>query len=199
MRIDDWVRGHKKGFAWLVVLTIVILFFWYLFLPYPTPSVVEFVYIEVDIELNETYPDVRVSANLGPHCPLVHRFGGQVAVDSDVLTLGTEVVVMIQYRLEDQVWRTFISAGGGVDHYLSEEKKTEYGLVGVADQDCVLSTISIDGNDLSIDGRTYGPGDTWRETFEYPAKDGNLNITERVVLENMGYSVAWAKTSYGCD
>lgn len=199
MRLDDWVRDHKKGFAWLIGLMVFALFFWYMVLPYPTPSIVEFVYMEVDIELNETRPDVRVSADLGPHCSKVHRYGGQVAVDSDLLTLDTEIVVMIQYRLEDQVWRAFISEGGGVNHYLSDEERTEYGLVGVANSSHVLATISVDGNDLSIGGETYGPGDTWRGTFDYSVNDNNLSITEKVVLENMGDSVAWAKRPWPCD
>lgn len=199
MWLDDWIRRNKKKFALMVPFTVIVLFFWYLLFPYPTPSIVEFINIDVDITLNETNPDVRVPADFGPHCRQVHLYGRQVVVDNNILTRATEVVMRLDYEMHHYEAKAFEwNLGCGVDHHLLERKTLDFDLVGAANGSFVMTVISIDGNDLMIEGETVTPGEVWEKTFEYSVMNGRYTVIERVVIENMGYQIAMSDRPMPC-
>ena len=199
MWLDEWIRGNKKKVAILVVLVLTVAFFWYLLFPYPTLNMVEFVHIEIDITLNETEPDVRVPADFGPHCAEVRILGGLVVVDNDVLSRATQVVVLIDYEMNNDNLRAFSWNGDGLKHYLIERSSTYFRLVSPVHENLTLLEIYIEGDELWIDDRTISPGQEWEGTFKYPAMDERYIVTEVVVLENVGHKIAFAKRTWPCD
>jgi hypothetical protein len=200
LRLDEWIRINKKRISVLVVVLIIVFVLWYMWFPYPTPSIVEFINVEVDITLNETEPEIRVPADFGPHCREVHLYGDRVVIDNNILDQTTEVVVRIDYEMHHHEARAFDwNLGCGIKHYLLDEKETDLELVGAANETHTMTIIHVEANDLTIDGETIPPGDVWEGTFVYPVMNGRYTVTERVVLENMGYSVAWSKRPSPCD
>jgi hypothetical protein len=131
-----------------------------------------------------------VAADLGPHCsPILWDPNTRSLTATSEIDLANVVGLLLQRLdlLSDNILTRELSAGGDFFRSTLAVDGSAWTLTSPVD-DHALATFVVSGENVTVDGSTYGPGDSWPLAFAYnvTTAHGTYWIEESLTLTNEG-------------
>lgn len=187
---QDPPQPDRRIPGWKVVLVLVIIGVVVLvpafFLRFPPRFGPPLLFLHVTEEIRATPESANVSANLGPHCTPVTWDPSTRSLTATSEVVLTNVVGLLLQRFEVRSENIRSDGGDYIRPNLAADGST-WTLTSPVD-DRVLVTFTLAGENVTIDGSTYGPQDSWPLSFTYDVvtPGGTVQIQETLTVTNEG-------------
>lgn len=148
-------------------------------------------FLRVTDAMRATPGNATVTADLGPHCSPVEWDAATRSLTATTEIDLSRAVGLVLQRFEPIPESFLNQAGAGGGDYL----RTTLGVDGSAwtltspVDNGVLATFVLSGENVTVGGSTYGPGDSWPLSFTYNVTipdGGTVRIEESLALTNEG-------------
>ncbi len=146
--------------------------------------------IRITDAIRATPENVGVTADLGPHCsPMMWDPSTRELTATSEVDLANVGGLLLQ-RLEllsENFFTPEFAAGGDLIRSTLAVDGTSWTLTSPVD-DRILTTFVLSGENVTVGGSTYGPGDTWPLSYDYNVTTplGTYRIEESLSLTNEG-------------
>ena len=146
--------------------------------------------IRITDAIRATPQNGTVQADLGPHCsPLLWEATTRSLTATTEVDLANAVGLLLQHidrRSDNIVAAGFVAPGDFIRLTLAVDGSS-WTLTSPVD-DRVLATFVLSGENVTVGGSTYGPGDSWPLAFAYNVTTplGTYRIEEALSLTNEG-------------
>ena len=146
--------------------------------------------IRITDAIRATPGNGSVAADLGPHCSPIHWDASTreltATSEVDLANVGGLLLQRLELLSENFVTPAS-SAGGDLIRSTLAVDGSSWTLTSLVD-DRVLATLVLAGENVTVGGSTYGPGDSWPLAFAYNVTTplGTYRIEESLALTNEG-------------
>ena len=146
--------------------------------------------IRITDAIRATPGNGTVPADLGPHCSPILWDPATRSLTATTEVDFANVVGLLLQRLDllsENIQTRALSGGGDLIRSTLAVDGSVWTLTSPVD-DRVLATFVLSGENVTVGGSTYGPGDSWPLSFAYDAttSGGTFRIEESLTLTNEG-------------
>jgi len=147
--------------------------------------------IRITDAMRATPGNGSVAADLGPHCSPIHWDATTreltATSEVDLANVGGLLLQRLELLTENFVTPALSAGGGDLIRSTLAVDGSSWILTSPVD-DRVHATFVLSGENVTVDGSTYGPGDSWPLSFAYnvTTPGGTVRIEESLALTNEG-------------